>query len=226
MKVVAKEQKEQMAAILPLLKKAYPDARCALDFKNPLQLLVATILSAQCTDVMVNKVTPALFAKYKSAGDFAKAPKLEIESFIKSTGFYHNKAKNIQGACKIIAEKHDGEVPKQMEKLLELPGVARKTATVVLFNAFGIIDGITVDTHVTRLSHRLGLSKENVATKIEIDLMKITPRRDWGMLSHYLIAHGRKVCKAQKPLCELCVLKEICPSVGKFNHAGKWIGPK
>ena len=218
--------KKQMEVVLPLLKKTYPDAHCALNFKNPLQLLIATILSAQCTDVMVNKVTVGLFAKYKTADDFAKATKLELEGFIKSTGFYHNKAKNIQAACKIIAEKYDGEVPAEMEKLLELPGVARKTATVVLFNAFGIIDGVTVDTHVTRLSHRLGLSKQLQAPKIEIDLIKITPEKDWGMLSHYLIAHGRKVCKAQKPVCGVCVLNKVCPSAFKFNHAEKWIGPK
>lgn len=226
MKKILSKQNLLMAKTLALLKKEYPDAKCALNFKNPLQLLVATILSAQCTDVRVNLVTPGLFKKYPTAKDFANARLEELQQAVRSTGFYRNKAKNIQGACKLIVEKFSGKVPPKMMDLLLLPGVARKTATVVLFNAFGIIDGITVDTHVIRLSHRLGLSKQNNAVKIEQDLMKITPHPDWGMLAHYLIAHGRKICKAQKPNCNGCCLKKICPSAFAFNAKGKWIGPK
>lgn len=212
--------------ILKLLKKHYPDAHCALNFKNPLQLLVATILSAQCTDVRVNMVTPVLFKKYPSAQDFAQADIDELQNFIRSTGFFRNKAKNIQGAARMIVENFHGQVPQTMEKLLLLPGVARKTANVVLFNGFTVTAGITVDTHVTRLSHRLGLSQQKQAEKVEKDLMKITPAEDWGMLSHYLIAHGRTICKAQRPLCEDCFLNKICPSAFKFNAKEKWIGPK
>ncbi len=204
--------KKNLPKILQLLKKHYPDAKCALIFKTPLELLIATMLSAQCTDEVVNKVTGLLFKKYKNVTDFANADLEELQKAVHSTGFYKNKAKNIQSTCRILIEKFNGEVPRKMEQLLLLPGVARKTANVVLFNAFGIIDGITVDTHVSRLSRRLGLSKENSAEKIEKDLMKITPKDDWGMLSHYLIFHGRKICKARKPNCEGCFLNKICPA--------------
>ncbi len=204
--------KKDLPKILQLLKKHYPDAKCALIFKTPLELLIATMLSAQCTDEVVNKVTGLLFKKYKNVTAFANADLEELQKAVHSTGFYKNKAKNIQNTCRILIEKFNGEVPRKMEQLLLLPGVARKTANVVLFNAFGIIDGITVDTHVSRLSRRLGLSKENSAEKIEKDLMKITPKNDWGMLSHYLIFHGRKICKARKTNCEGCFLNKICPA--------------
>ncbi len=199
--------------ILKLLKQNYPDAKCALNFSNPLELLIATQLSAQCTDKMVNIVTERLFKKYRSVEAFANAPLEELQNAVRSTGFYKNKGRNIQNTCKMLIAKFDGEVPKTMANLLELPGVARKTATVVLFNGFGIIDGVTVDTHVSRLSQRLALTKAKNPEKIELDLQKLCPRKDWGMLSHYLIAHGRKVCKAQRPLCGECFLNKICPSV-------------
>lgn len=208
-----REPQEQMRDVLKLLKKHYPDAKCALIFKSPLELLVATMLSAQCTDEVVNRVTPKLFAKYKTAKAYADADLEELQQAVRSTGFYKNKGKNVQNACKMLIEKFKGRVPETMQELILLPGVARKTANVVLFNAFGIIDGITVDTHVIRLSHRLGLSKEKTAEKIEQDLMKITPKKDWGVLSHYLIAHGRKICKAQKPDCAGCFLNKICPFI-------------
>ena len=198
--------------LLTLLKKNYPDARCALHFKNPLQLLVAVQLSAQCTDEMVNKVTPKLFQKYQTVDDFANARLEELQEMVHSTGFYRNKGKNIQAACRMIVEKFNGKVPQTMEELLLLPGVARKTANVVLFNGYGIIAGVTVDTHVMRLSQRLSLSREKTPEKIEQDLMKITPSEYWGMLSHYLIFHGRRICKARKPNCAGCFLNKICPS--------------
>ncbi len=211
--IQSREPREQMRDVLALLKKNYPDAKCALIFGSPLELLVATMLSAQCTDEVVNKVTPKLFAKYKTAKAYAEADLEELQQAVRSTGFYKNKGRNIQNACKVLIEKFKGRVPKTMKELILLPGVARKTANVVLFNAFGIIDGITVDTHVIRLSHRLGLSKEKTAEKIEQDLMKITQKKDWGMLSHYLIAHGRKICKAKKPNCAGCFLNKICPFI-------------
>lgn len=210
--------------ILDLLQKNYPHAQCTLDFQNPLQLLIATILSAQCTDERVNKVTPALFQKYPSAHDYARAPLKELEKIIRSTGFYHNKARNIQNACILIEQKFSGHVPRTMEQLLTLPGVARKTANVVLFNAYGVLEGIAVDTHVTRLSHRLGLSQQMMAEKIEKDLMQLAHKKDWGMLSHYLIMHGRNICKAQKPLCKACFLQKKCPSAFNYDAEGKWIG--
>lgn len=211
--------------ILKLLKKHYPDAKCALNFHNPLELLIAVMLSAQCTDVMVNKVTPKLFEKYRTAKDFAEADLEELQAFVRSTGFYKNKAKNIKATCRMLLEKYNGKVPQKMNELLELPGVARKTANVVLFNAFGKQYGIAVDTHVTRLSHRLGLSHHRQAEKIEMDLMTMTQKKDWGMLTHYLITHGRRICKAQKPNCGECFLNKICPSAFKFDAKGRWIGP-
>lgn len=201
--------------VLDRLKKHYPNVKkTALTFSNPLEILVATILSAQCTDARVNKITPLLFAKYKKASDYASADIKVFEQEIKSAGFYHNKAKNIIGACKVIGEKYNGKVPDTMENLLTLPGVARKTANIVLGNAFGKISGIAVDTHVKRLSFRLGLSKNTGPEKIEQDLMKIFARSDWFAVSNLLIEHGRKICNAKKPDCKNCFLLDICPRIG------------
>lgn len=199
--------------ILTRLKRLYPDATCSLTYETPVQLLVATILSAQCTDDRVNKVTPALFQRFPDAKAFAGADLLELEALIRSTGFYHNKAKNIQGACQRIVQNYGGEVPKRMEQLLELPGVARKTANVVLAHAYGINAGVTVDTHVKRLSQRLGLSEHTDPVKIERDLMALLPIEDWENWSIRLIYHGRAVCMARKPACDRCDLAELCPSV-------------
>jgi endonuclease-3 len=210
--LAATEDKQRMRKIISLLKKAYPDARCSLNFTNPLELLIATILSAQCTDERVNIVTRDLFIKYRSADDYARASREELEQDIRSTGFYRNKAKSIQGACAIISQKHKGRVPDTIEELLALPGVARKTANVVLGNAFGIAEGIVVDTHVERLTRRLGLTEEKQPEKIERDLIELVPRRDWIDFSHLLIYHGRRVCKARTPLCEECAIEKLCPS--------------
>ncbi len=200
--------------LLPLLRKAYPDAKCSLDFKTPLQLLVATILSAQCTDVRVNKVVGPLFQKYGNAEDFAQADRVELETMIQSTGFYHSKAKNIQESCKILCEKYGGGVPADLDSLLQLPGVGRKTANVVLGNAFGVIAGVVVDTHVSRLARRIGLSSEKTPEKIEKDLMQLFPKKSWVELSHLLIQLGRNSCKSQKPDCPNCPLKKFCPKTG------------
>jgi endonuclease-3 len=197
-------------ALLAALKKAYPDVHCALDHKNPLQLLVATILSAQCTDVRVNMVTPALFKRYKTAADFAQAAPTELETLIRSTGFYRNKAKSILGMARLVVQKHGGKIPRTMEELLELPGVARKTANVVLGTAFQIAVGIVVDTHVIRLSNRLGLTKQTAPEKIERDLMGIVPQKDWIWFSHAMITHGRRVCMARNPNCPNCPVKKEC----------------
>ncbi|HEV7889742.1 MAG TPA: endonuclease III, partial [Pyrinomonadaceae bacterium] len=201
------------------LKKEYPDARCSLDHTSPLELLVATILSAQCTDERVNLVTADLFRKYRTWEDYASAPSGELERDIHSTGFFRNKAKSIQGACRMIGERHGGRVPDSMEELLELPGVARKTANVVLGNAYGIASGVVVDTHVARLSERLGLSAEKQPEKIERDLAVLVPESDWIIFPHLLIAHGRKVCKARTPLCAECPVAKLCPSAFKFDGA-------
>lgn len=198
--------------LISLLKKAYPDARCSLNHTNALELLVATILSAQCTDERVNLVTADLFRKYRRTEDYTNVPAEELEQDIRSTGFYRNKTKAIQGACRIISEQHAGRVPEELDALLALPGVARKTANVVLGNAFGITSGIVVDTHVARLALRLGLSAALQPEKIERDLMLLVPRRDWIIFSHLLIAHGRKVCKARTPLCDVCPVEHLCPS--------------
>lgn len=198
--------------IIRLLKKEYPDAHCALNHTNAFELLIATILSAQCTDERVNIVTADLFRKYRKPADYLKVPQTELEQDIRSTGFYRNKAKNIQGACKLLVDKYNGEVPETMEELLELPGVARKTANVVTGNAFGKAYGVTVDTHVTRLSNLLGLTEHQQPEKIEKDLMELVPKKDWVIFSHWLISHGRKVCKARRPACEICVLETLCPS--------------
>ena len=204
--------KQRARKIIRLLKRAYPDAHCTLDHGNPLELLVATILSAQCTDERVNLVTSELFRKYRSCEDYARAKLCELEADIRSTGFYRNKAKAIRGACQIICDQHGGRVPDTLDELLALPGVARKTANVVLGNAFGIASGVVVDTHVARLAGRLGLSAHEQPEKIERDLMLLVPREDWIDFSHLLIAHGRRVCKARTPLCAECVVERLCPS--------------
>jgi endonuclease-3 len=207
---------ERVKKIWPILNKTYPQAKTALRFKNPLQLLIATILSAQCTDVRVNMVTPGLFKKYKSAADWAKAEVKEIESDIKSTGFYHNKAISINRACAAIIQQFAGKVPDTMEELVQLRGVGRKTANVVLGNAFGK-PAIACDTHVIRLSRRLGLSENNDAVKLEFDLAEIIPKGNWTTFSHLLIFHGRKYCRARKPDCENCPVSKYCPAAKKPN---------
>lgn len=205
-------EKKRVGQIVGLLKQEYPEARCSLEHGSALELLVATILSAQCTDERVNVVTSSLFRKYRTWEDYASAPAAELENDIRPTGFFRNKAKSIQGACRQIGERHGGDVPRSMEELLELPGVARKTANVVLGNAFQIASGVVVDTHVSRLSARLGLSPEKAPEKIERDLVGLLPESEWIDFSHLLIAHGRKVCKARGPLCGECVLAKLCPS--------------
>ena len=199
--------------IVRLLARLYPDAQCALHHENPLQLLIATILSAQCTDVRVNMVTPGLFARYANAKAFATADLRELETAIQSTGFFRNKARNIQECCKQLVAKYRGQVPRTMDELLELPGIGRKTANVVLGNAYDV-PGITVDTHVGRLSRRMGLTRETDANKVERDLMPIIPKKEWTMFSHRMIYHGRQVCYARKPNCEGCALAKVCPKIG------------
>jgi endonuclease-3 len=203
------------ARIFSALQAAYPDARCALDHGNPLQLLVATILSAQSTDKMVNTITPALFQKYRTAEQFADADTDELEEMIHSSGFFRNKAKSIKAACRIIADRHRGKIPKTMEELLELPGVARKTANVVLGVAYGIPAGVVVDTHVQRLSRRLDFSKETRPDKIEQDLMRLFPQENWILLAHLLIHHGRAKCAALRPKCAECPVESLCYSEDK-----------
>jgi endonuclease-3 len=205
-------KKQRALEILTRLKRLYPDATCSLDYKNTVQLLVATILSAQCTDERVNKVTPALFAAYPDVYAFAEADLTELENLVKSTGFYRNKAKNIRAACQKIVTDFGGEVPKTMEELTSLPGAARKTANVVLAHGYGINAGVTVDTHVKRLSTRLGLTKQTDPIKIERDLMKLLPQPDWENWSIRLIYHGRAVCNARNPNCAACELADLCPS--------------
>lgn len=205
------DKKKQAGDVIRILKRKYPNADCALDHKNTLELLVATILSAQCTDKRVNIVTKKLFKTFKTAKRYANSPPGELEASIKSTGFYRNKAKNIRAACKIIHEKHKGKVPNMMEDLLELPGVARKTANVVLGVAFKKAEGIVVDTHVTRISNLLGLTNTKNAVKIERDLIAIVPQKDWILLSHMMILHGRETCIARRPRCMVCKLNKICP---------------
>ena len=213
--------RERVAQLVQRFPEVYPGAHCELDFRTPLELLVATILSAQCTDKRVNMVTPSLFKKYRHARDYAKAPAAELEKAIKSTGFFRNKTKSIQGATAVIAERFGGKVPDSMAELRELPGVGRKTANVVLGNAFHKDEGIVVDTHVARLSHRLGLTKQTDPEKIEADLMKIVPRGDWTNWSHWLIWHGRRRCFARKPDCRQCEILQLCPSGRKFIRAGE-----
>jgi endonuclease-3 len=201
--------------IIHRLGKTYPEAKIALKYSNPLELLVATMLSAQCTDETVNKITIPLFKKYTSVKDYSTANIEEFEQDIKSAGFYHNKAKNIIASATMILEKYQGKVPSTMPDLITLPGVARKTANIVLYNAFGITDGIAVDTHVSRLSQRLGLSQNTDPVKIEKDLMQIIPHNIWGSFSYLLIEHGRAVCIARKPKCKICILNDICPSASE-----------
>jgi len=206
------DQKTKVNQVIKLLEKQYPNAKTALNWSNPLELLVATMLSAQTTDVTVNSVTKTLFKKYLTAKDYAEADLKELEAAIHSTGYYHNKAKNLKECTKLLVEKFDGKIPKTMEELIELPGIARKTANIILYNAYGITAGIAVDTHVMRLSQKIGLTQQKYQDKIEKDLMQITPKDKWMPLTDLLIFHGRQVCNAKKPRCEICVLNEICPS--------------
>jgi endonuclease-3 len=212
---------ERAKALVEVLPKVYPDAHCELHFKTPLQLLIATILSAQCTDKRVNMVTPALFRKYRSAADYAAAPAAELEKAIQSTGFFRNKTKSIRAATAAIAREHGGKVPETMAELHALPGVGRKTANVVLGNAFQKDEGIVVDTHVVRLSQRLGLTTNDDPIRIEQDVMKLIPRAQWTNWSHWLIWHGRRRCFARKPDCRQCEILGLCPSGGKFIRSGE-----
>jgi len=210
--------KDAVLEIIRVLKQEYPGAKIALDYSNPQELLVATILSAQCTDERVNQVTKTLFKKYRRAEDYATVDLAELEEDIRSTGFYRNKAKHIKDSCKMIVEKFNSRVPDNMEDLITLPGVARKTANIVLSNAYGVAVGIAVDTHVRRLSQRLGLAENDDPDKIERDLMRIVPKEEWFSFSYLLIDHGRKICTARKPLCFECVLgKRLCPSFSTFG---------
>jgi len=213
--------RERVAQLVQALPKIYPGARCELTFRNPLELLVATILSAQCTDKRVNLVTPALFAKYRSAKDYASAPPAKLEGMIRSTGFFRSKTKSIRGAAAAIVSEHGGRVPDTMEKLHGLPGVGRKTANVVLGNAFGKDEGIVVDTHVARLSHRLRLTRQTDPEKIEQDLMRLVPRKHWTNWSHWLIWHGRRRCFARRPDCHRCEIFRLCPSGKAFTRDGE-----
>lgn len=210
----AAAERRRAARVYRKLLAAYPDAHCALDHRNPFELLVATILSAQCTDVRVNLVTPALFKKYPTPEKMAAAPLPDLERLVRTTGFYRNKARNVRGAADTIVNGYGGEVPRTMEQLLTLPGVARKTANVVLGNAFNISEGVVVDTHVGRLSRRLGFTAHTDPKKIERDLMALFPKKNWTMLAHLLIFHGRRVCTARKPRCDTCPLLRDCPRVG------------
>ena len=207
-----RDLKQRTTKIIRALKRAYPDATCSLNHSNAFELLIATILSAQCTDERVNLVTADLFRKYRKPQDYLKVSPAELQEDIRTTGFFRNKAKSIQGASKMLVEQYGAKVPQTMDELLELPGVARKTANVVMGNAFGIASGVVVDTHVTRLSRRLGLTVQKPAEKIELDLMPLVPKKDWVIFSHLLIAHGRKICKARNPLCDECVVEKYCPS--------------
>lgn len=212
-----RRDKSKALKIIELLEKEYPKAKISLNQTNPLELLVATMLSAQCTDERVNMVTKILFNKYRKPEDYAEASLTELEQDIKSTGFYHNKAKNIKKACQMLVEKFNSRVPKTMEEMLELPGVARKTANIVLSNAYGVVEGIAVDTHVRRTSRRLGLTENENADKIEEDLMRIVTKDKWMRITDLLISLGRNVCAAKKPKCETCTLNKICPSAFTFS---------
>ncbi len=213
------DAKRRAAAIAKRLKATYPDAHCALNFKTPLELLVATILSAQCTDTRVNIVTKELFRKYRDAAAYAKAPVGELERAIQTTGFFRNKAKNIKTCCQKLLEEHGGKVPRDLDELVKLPGVGRKTANVVLGTAFGMPTGVVVDTHVTRLSRRLGMTRHTDAVKIEQDLMAQLPKSEWIDFGHRMIWHGRQICVARKPRCETCPLNDVCPRIGVTNSA-------
>jgi endonuclease-3 len=213
------DERQRIDTLRALLAAAYPEATCSLDHRSGFELLVATILSAQCTDERVNQVTPTLFAKYRRPEDYLLAPIEELEQDIHSTGFFRNKAKSIRGAAKLLVEQHGGELPRTMAEMLTLPGVARKTANVVLGSAYGLAEGIAVDTHVRRLSGRLGLTEHDDPVKIERDLMALVPREDWISISHRLILHGRRVCHARKPECDRCPLAELCPSASLTGPA-------
>ena len=204
--------------VVARLKSEYPDARTELDWANPLELLVATILSTQTTDVQVNRVTQDLFAKYRTAEDYAESSLTELEEDIRPTGFFRNKARSLRGMASVLVDEHGGEVPRTMQELVALPGVGRKTANVVLGNAFGVDEGIVVDTHVRRVSGRLGLTEQQDPIKIEQDLMKLVPQEDWTVFSHLLILHGRRTCKARKPDCPNCILNDICPSAHIYEN--------
>jgi endonuclease-3 len=210
-------KRERATKIIAALQRTYPDAHCELNFSNPLQLLIATILSAQCTDKRINLVTTELFKKYRSAKDFADAPLAAIEVAVKTTGFFRNKAKNLKACCAALVERFGGAVPRTMDELHALAGVGRKTANVVLGNAFGINVGVVVDTHVTRLSNRLGFTKQTDAVKIEQELMQLVPQKSWTLFSHWLIWHGRRRCAARKPDCVNCEIKKLCPQIGVKN---------
>jgi endonuclease-3 len=223
--IVKRKRRIAKAAIGPYalevfsrLKRAYPDAHTELDYETPLQLVIATILSAQCTDKRVNMVTPLLFRTFPTAAALADAPPEKLEEIIKSTGFFRNKTKSLIGLGKALVERHHGEVPDSMDALVKLPGVGRKTANVIHGNAFGKNEGVVVDPHVTRLSHRLGFTRETDPVKIEQDLMRLFPREDWTLLAHLLIFHGRRVCVARAPKCEICTLNDICPSSTTTNR--------
>ena len=211
------DPKARALKVIDLLEREHSDAKIALHYTNPLELLVATILSAQCTDKRVNMVTKTLFEKYTKAEDYANADLKELEQDIKSTGFYRNKAKNLKKCCQLLVEKYNSQVPKTMEELIELSGVARKTANIVLSNAYGVIAGVAVDTHVRRLAQRLGLTENDNPAKIEADLMSIVPRDKWMRITDLLIFHGRRICVARKPKCDACVLNKICPSAFSFG---------
>jgi endonuclease-3 len=213
----AQTKSARLKKIIAGFQKTYPDAHCELTYADPLQLLIATILSAQCTDKRVNIVTKDLFKKYRSAADFADAPIAELQQAIRTTGFFRNKARNIQNCCRKLVEQHGGRVPRTMEELIQLGGVGRKTANVVLGNAFNVVVGVIVDTHAMRLSHRLGLTKEKTPEKIERDLMKLLPRSHWLLFSHWLVWHGRRRCYARKPDCEHCEVLKWCPQIGEKN---------
>lgn len=210
---MSSEIQARARAINKGLAKLYPDAHCALHFNNPLQLLIATVLSAQCTDVRVNLVTPALFKRYPDARSIAEADIAELERLIQSTGFFRNKARNIKACCQLLVDKHGGEVPATLDELVPLPGIGRKTANVVLGNAYGV-PGITVDTHVGRLARRMGFTSHEDAVKVERDLMELIPKKDWTNFSHRMIFHGRQVCGARNPDCEHCTLAKLCPKIG------------
>lgn len=217
---MTKDNSARTLEIIKRLRKAYPSAHCALNHTSAFELLIATILSAQCTDERVNIVTSTLFRKYRGPKDLADAPQEELEQDIRSTGFFRNKAKNIRAASRRILDEYKGEVPRTMDELLTLGGVARKTANVVMGNAFGIASGVVVDTHVSRLSQRLGLTKEKTPEKIELDLQALVPKKHWVIFSHWLIFHGRQVCHARKPKCRQCVLSDLCPSYAVFTRTG------
>jgi len=211
---VTADQKRRATKITRSLARAYPDATCALQFRNPLELLIATILSAQCTDERVNQVTKDLFTRYPTASDYARLPLKTLEKAIQSTGFFRNKAKNIQACCAQLETLYDGQVPRTIEQLVELPGVGRKTANVVLGTAYGVASGVVVDTHVARITTRLGMTRQRDPVKIEQDLIGQLPRAEWVNFSHRLIHHGRRVCRARRPLCDSCCLQPLCPRIG------------